>query len=32
MSREALLEGMGRQFSPTDRTVDVLVGRLRRKR
>ena len=31
MSREALLEGMGRQFSPTDRTVDVLVGRLRRK-
>jgi DNA-binding response OmpR family regulator len=31
LSREVLLERMGRQFSPLDRTIDVLVGRLRRK-
>lgn len=30
-SREALLEQMGRRYSPYDRTIDVLVGRLRRK-
>lgn len=31
LSREHLLEKMRRKFSPFDRTIDVLVGRLRRK-
>ena len=32
LSRDALLEAMaGRRFEPFDRSVDVLVGRLRRK-
>jgi DNA-binding response OmpR family regulator len=31
LSREAIFEAMGRQYAPLDRTVDVLVGRLRRK-
>jgi DNA-binding response OmpR family regulator len=31
LSRDAIFEHMGRQYSPLDRTVDVLVGRLRRK-
>jgi len=31
LNREVLLERMGRPFSPSDRTIDVLVGRLRRK-
>ena len=32
LSREALLEAMaGRRFEPFDRSVDVLIGRLRRK-
>lgn len=31
LSRETIFEEMGRQYAPLDRTVDVLVGRLRRK-
>jgi two-component system OmpR family response regulator len=31
LSREDIFEQMGRRYSPPDRTVDVLVGRLRRK-
>ena len=31
LSREVLLERIGRQYSPLDRTIDVLIGRLRRK-
>ena len=30
-SRETIFEAMGRHYSPFDRTVDVLIGRLRRK-
>jgi len=31
VSRQEIFEAMKRQYSPLDRTVDVLVGRLRRK-
>lgn len=31
MSRDALMDAVGRGWNPTDRTVDVLIGRLRRK-
>jgi len=31
LSRELLLEKLGRSYSPDDRTVDVLIGRVRRK-
>lgn len=31
MSRDMLMDAVGRGWNPTDRTVDVLVGRLRKK-
>ncbi|WP_404378686.1 winged helix-turn-helix domain-containing protein [Caenispirillum salinarum] len=31
MSRDALMDAVGRGWNPTDRTVDVLIGRLRKK-
>lgn len=31
MTRDALMDAVGRGWNPTDRTVDVLVGRLRKK-
>lgn len=31
MTRDALMDAVGRGWNPTDRTVDVLIGRLRRK-
>lgn len=31
MSRDALMDAVGRGWNPTDRTIDVLIGRLRKK-
>jgi len=31
MSRDQLMDAVNREWTPTDRTVDVLIGRLRRK-
>lgn len=31
MSRDQLMDAVNREWNPTDRTIDVLIGRLRRK-
>lgn len=31
MSRDQLMDSVNREWTPTDRTIDVLIGRLRRK-